>query len=225
MTKRLLSFLLSFLLVFTGFIPYRPLSAQEKQAHNIAVLDLIANGVSESEGLTLSENLRSMVAEIISSDDFAERSDVGYTIVERSQMDRIFDQFDIQNTGCTDVECAVEFGKMLSVDQIVIGSVGLVGETYSIQARIIDVESSRILNVSNETYKGLRDNLLTAVVPDVAYELMYGAKRKSSKKLYYIIGGIVLVGGAVIAGLSGGSGGGDSGGGEGTAVIDIILDE
>jgi len=39
-----------------------------------------------------------------------------YTVVERSQMDKIFEQFEIQNTGCVDISCAVGFGKMHSVE-------------------------------------------------------------------------------------------------------------
>ena len=152
---------------------------------------------------------------------------ISYTLVERSQMDKIFDEFDVQNTGCTDISCAIEFGKMLNVERIVIGSIGLVGETYSIQARIVYVETSKTLEVSKETFKGPRDNLLTVVIPGIVHELMYGRKLKKSKKLYYIIGGVVLAGGIAAAVLSGGGSGSDSSpeGSEGTALIDIIIDE
>ena len=49
-----------------------------------------------------------------------------YTIIERSQMDKIFDEFKVQSTGCTDIACALEFGKILNVETIIIGEVGLV---------------------------------------------------------------------------------------------------
>ncbi len=47
-------------------------------------------------------------------------------------MDKILDQFKIQDVLCSDDSCAVEFGRLLSVQRIIIGSVGLVGETYII---------------------------------------------------------------------------------------------
>ena len=137
-------------------------------------------------------------------------------------MDKILEEFDYQNTGCTDEECAVELGKMLNAERIVIGSVGLVGQTYTINARIVDIETASTLSVADYMFTGKRDNLLKTGVPSVVNELLYGKKQKKSKKWYYIVGGIVLAGGAAAVLMSGGS---DSGGGDGTAVIDIILDE
>lgn len=201
------SMVLSALLILLGIIQ-PPLSfAQERNEYTIAVLDLNADGISESEARTLSANLRGQVIEIVSSEAFREATGVQYTVIERSQMDKIFEQFDIQNIGCTDLSCAVEFGKMLSTERIIIGSIGLVGKTYSIQARIVDVESSKIIAVSSYVFTGQRDNLLTTGIPTVANELMYG-KKKKSRKIYYIVGGVVLLGGVAAAVLSGGSGDG-----------------
>ena len=227
MLHKIISVLLCFLMFQIGLIIPFPSWAQEKESYNIAVLDLIANGISETEALSLSDNMRGKFAEIATSEKFNKETNTSYTLVERSQMDKIFDEFDVQNTGCTDISCAIEFGKMLNVERIVIGSIGLVGETYSIQARIVDVETSKILVVSNEIFKGPRDNLLTTVIPGIVHELMYGRKLKKSKKLYYIIGGVVLAGGIAAAVLSGGGSGSDSAprGSEGTALIDIIIDD
>ena len=127
---------------------------------------------------------------------------MNYTVVERSQMDKIFDQFDIQNTGCTDVSCAVEFGKILSAERIVIGSVGLVGKTYSITTRIVDVETAATLSVADYTYTGPIDDLLTTGIQSAVNDLLYGEKKKSRKKLYIIAGITVAVIGASIAALS-----------------------
>ena len=137
-------------------------------------------------------------------------------------MDKIFEQFEIQDIGCTDVSCAIEFGKMLNVEKIIIGSVGLVGGTYSISARIVDIETAKTAAVADYIFTGQRDNLLTEGIPSVVNELMYGEKQKKSrKKLYYIIAGIVIVGGVILATM----GGDDKGDSEGTAVIDVIFPE
>ena len=219
MAQRIISVLLSAILPLMGFVQPRLSCAQEKNEYTIAILDLNADGISESEARTLSANLRGQVIEIVSSDAFRAATDVQYNVIERSQMDKIFEQFDIQNTGCTDLSCAVEFGKMLSTERIIIGSIGLVGETYSIQARIVDVESTKIIAVSSYVFTGQRDNLLITGIPTVANELMYGKKKKSRKTLY-IVAGVVLLGGVAAAVLSGGSG---DGGGEPGTTGEIVF--
>ena len=141
--------------------------------------------------------MRGQVTRLINSDEYKNKTGTNYTVVERSQMDKIFEQFEIQNTGCTDITCAVEFGKMLSVERIIIGSIGLVGQTYSISTRIVDVESGGTLTVADYTYAGPIDDLLRIGIANVVDELMYGQKKKSHRNLY-IIGGITIVAGIAV---------------------------
>ena len=191
MVRPVISFFLSFLLAFIDFIPPHLSCAQNREKYNIAVLDFDAQGLSQTEVVTLSNNMRVQVIRAINSEKFKKSADIIYNVVERSQMDKIFEQFEIQNTGCIDVSCAVEFGKMLSVERIIIGSVGLIGETYTINASIVDVETARILNVADYRLKGARDRLLDKGIPNIVNELL-GIK-KSRKKLYIIAGVMVAV--------------------------------
>ena len=219
MVRKLVSILLVALLITPQFS-----FSQEQKFYTIAVLDLVANGISETETKSLSEFMRGQVTRIATSGDFRNKSGYAYKVIERSQMDKILNEMQFQRSGCTDEECAVEVGKVLGAERVIIGSVGLVGETYNINTRIVDIESSTTLSVADYIFTGKRDNLLTTGIPNVVNELLYGKKQKKSKKMYYIVGGIVLAGGAAAA-ILGGSGGGSSGGGEGTAIIDIVLDE
>ncbi|MCH8277374.1 MAG: hypothetical protein IIC12_00380, partial [Proteobacteria bacterium] len=66
---------------------------------------------------------------------------------------------------------ARKLGKMLNVERIIIGSVGLVGKTYTIYASIVDVESSRILQIADFNFKGEVDNLLTKGIPYIVNQL------------------------------------------------------
>lgn len=223
MVKKEICILLSLLLILTGFIPPKLSYAQCETFYTIAVLDLTANGISESEVKSLSESLRGQITRAATSEEFKNSSGLVYKVLERSQMDKILDEFEYQATGCTDEKCAVELGKMLNAERIIIGSVGLVGQTYTINARIIDIETANTISVADYIFSGQRDNLLKTGIPSVVNELLYGTKQKKSKKWYYIIGGIVLAGVAAAALLGGGDSG--NGSGEGTAVIDIILDE
>jgi len=191
MFRKALSIILIFLLLFIGF-PLPPSSyAQDNDEYTIAVLDLDANGISESEARSLSNSLSLQVSRVISSEKYKDTSNIIYTVVERSQMDKVFDQFEIQNTGCTDLSCAVEFGKMLSVERIIIGSVGLVGETFTLNTSIVDVETAQIINVAGYKLRGQIDELLDVGIPEVVNELL-GVK-KSRKKFYIIAVAAVAV--------------------------------
>ncbi len=199
MFRKTISVILSFLIINIGFMHPRLSSAQEKTEYNIAVLVLDAHGIPQIEAMSLSSSLRVQVTRAVISEEFIKKSGISYTVVERSQMDKIFEQFDIQNTGCTDLSCAIEFGKMLSVERIIIGSVGLVGETYTINTSIVDVESSKALRVADYKFKGEVDNLLNEGIPDIVNQLL-GIKKKSRKKLY-IISGVVIVAVAAAAAI------------------------
>ena len=60
------------------------------------------------------------------------------TIIERSQVGSILQEQGLQKTGCTDVTCAVEAGRLLSARKILIGSVMKIGSTIIISGRIVD---------------------------------------------------------------------------------------
>ncbi len=146
--------------------------SQTDRTYGLAVLDLEAIGISVIEAKALSEMLRSGVSKVSAE---SEKVKEKYNIIERSQMEKILDQFDIQSTGCTDVECAVEFGKMLNVDRIIIGSVSLVGQTYMVIARIVDVESSRTSRSVDRKQRGIIDNVID-LMPIVGHELLTGER-------------------------------------------------
>ena len=164
-------FLISFIIILLCFTAVH--AQESKKEYGLAVLDLQANSVSESEALALSEMLRSSITQTIN--EKSEKLQALYNLIERSQMDKIFEQFDIQNTGCTDMECAIEFGKMLNADRIIIGSVSLVGSTYMVIARIVDVESSKALVSVDRRVRGVIDNVID-LMPLVGHELLTGER-------------------------------------------------
>ncbi len=164
-------FLCVFLILIEVILPQS--SYAQESDYGLAVLDLQSNNIAESEALALSDMLRSSIVNIINkkSDQLTD----SYDLIERSQMDKILDQFDIQNTGCTDLSCAVEFGKMLNADRIIIGSVSLVGSTYMVIARIVDIETSKALVSVDRKVRGEIDNVID-LMPLVGHELLTGER-------------------------------------------------
>ena len=147
-------------------------NSQTTERFSLAVLDLDANGVSQAEAKVVTGSIRYQIAQIINSPAFKTSSPEQYQIVERTQMERIFDEFEIQQTGCVSDSCALVFGRILKVDRIVIGSIGKVSETHTLSARIIDVESAETLNIAFTQRRGSIDDLLEYDVISLANELL-----------------------------------------------------
>ena len=95
----------------------------------IAVLDLKAEEIPAQTAKTVSNMLRT---ELINIGKFV--------VVERNQMDMIMKEQGMQQTGCTDQDCAVQVGKLLSASKILVGEVSPMGKSIIITVRIVDVE-------------------------------------------------------------------------------------
>ncbi|MBT4483208.1 MAG: hypothetical protein HOC71_05975 [Candidatus Latescibacteria bacterium] len=207
MLKRILSVYFSLYLLMLGFVPIRSAGAQERKQFTIAVMNLQAKGVSEVEAEVLSEKLRSHIIQLVSSAEYKQMEGKDqYQVVEREQMDKIFEEFDLQSVGCVSDSCAIEFGKMLQADRILQGTLGKVGETFSISARILDVGSTKTVASITKDLRGTIDEVISTTILEVGDELLIG-KKKKSRKLWYIIGGVLVAAGAGAA--LGGGGGGD----------------
>ncbi len=96
----------------------------------IAVMDFEANGISEATAQSVSELIR---GNMINTGK--------YIVTERTQMRQILDEQGFQRTGCSDVNCAVEIGKILSANKILVGTVIDMQGAIIITGRIVDVES------------------------------------------------------------------------------------
>ena len=147
--------------------------AQAEKPLGLAVMHLKGMGISEVEAETLTETLHSSVSQILLNPAIQLKEK--YSLLERSQMDKILDQFNVQNFACADDSCAVEFGKMLAVQRIIVGSIGVVGETFMISGRMVDVESSRVIRAVSRKYQGKIDGVLD-ILPLVGHELLTGVR-------------------------------------------------
>ncbi len=68
---------------------------------------------------------------------------------------------DFQMTGCTSNDCAVEIGQLLGAQQMLSGSIGKFGTVYTIDMKIIDVETGRVLRTTSYDSEGSINLLLT----------------------------------------------------------------
>ncbi|MEE9167537.1 MAG: PEGA domain-containing protein [Candidatus Neomarinimicrobiota bacterium] len=145
---------------------YNPLGAyslqqaEEIELINVAVIDLEGKGISQLEASTLTDRLRTSLVQTGK-----------VNVLERGMMEDILQETGFQQTGCVSTECAIEVGKVLGVRQIISGGIGKLGSTYTVDVRIIDVETSKILKVTPRDYTGNIDGLLS-VIREIAFDLV-----------------------------------------------------
>ncbi len=132
--------------------------AEGKQT--VAILDFEGRGISQMEAATLTDRLMS---EMVSTD--------AVIMVERNQMNEILEEQGLQQAGCTSAECAAEVGALLGVQNMVSGSFGKLGNTYTVDAKMFSVETGATIRSSSKTHKGEVDGLLT-IIEIVAWDLV-----------------------------------------------------
>ncbi len=102
-----------------------------------------------------------------------------YQMIERAQAEKVLaeNQFAID---CADTDCAVQAGKLLSARYIVVGSVARFGEMFTINSRLVNVETGAVEQEGATDHKGQLEDLLTLAAPNVARQLAgYAAPRQT----------------------------------------------
>jgi TolB-like protein len=140
-----------------------PLYSQENSQQKkptVAVITFSAHGLSEMAAVSLTEILRNNLVQ-----------SKKLNVIEQSQMDKVLSLQAFQQTGCTDAECAVEIGKILNVEKVVLGSVSKIGRKYIVSLRLVDVELGKIETaVTSTRICGLEE--LTEVVEEAGNKLL-----------------------------------------------------
>jgi hypothetical protein len=123
---------------------------QQEDKLRVAILDFTnTGGLSKQETVTLGNRLRSMLVKTNA-----------FVVLERGQMDDILNEQGFQQSGCTTTECAVEMGRLLNVQKMISGTIGKLGQTYTIDLSLIDVETAEIEKSFFRDFKGEIDGLL-----------------------------------------------------------------
>ncbi len=159
--------------------------AQEKKPF-VAVLDLqVTGGVLKSEAQALSDRLRSEMQSLKKFD-----------LIERNQMDALLKEQEFSMSEFSE-QAAAKAGKLLSAEQVVVGTIGKVGRTYTVDVRLIDVTSGKVINSSQQDYDGPTEGLVQ-VMRNVArtFAGLPPLKIKiASNTKWYVMGGALLAGG------------------------------
>ena len=121
----------------------------------VAILELDnKGGMTNAECSLLSDTIRQ---EFFSSNR--------YRVVDRNNMDQILKEQGFQLQDCTSQECAVQVGKLLGVEKMVVGTVGKLGQIFVVSLQLINVETGEIDSMASDkcpcTVEELLDQIKT----------------------------------------------------------------
>lgn len=89
------------------------------------------------------------------------------------------------NLNCSNLQCEIINGQLLSVDYICYGSIETIGRTFSLNVQIADIQTGRMVANVSKFYKGKKKNFIGKTIPAVARQLaeaVVGKKGVTSSK-------------------------------------------
>ncbi len=150
--------------IFVNFMLFQLLDAQN---YRIAVSELDAKGVTISEAAIVTDFLRN---DLFTTGKFE--------VLERAKMKEILEEIAFQQTGCTTAECAVEMGKILNVEKMIVGSLSRLGNTYYVSIRFVDVATGKVEFADRVSCKCPID-ILPTTITDLANRIANNVYSKS----------------------------------------------
>lgn len=137
----------------------------------LAVMDFESIGSEEHLGRAVAEIIRT---ELVNTGQFV--------VLERSQLDKALSEQKLKKSGLIDDKSIINLGKLIGTNFIIIGSVLKIGTSYTINARMIDINTGAV-----SLGKSVSDNDLNHLT-DLSHELLkslVGANIKSKFSLIF----------------------------------------
>ena len=124
------------------FLIVASVQAQDSRP-TVAILDFEGQGISVQEVQTLTERMR---------------SEIGATnavrLIERKAIESIMAEQGLAQSGCVSEECAAEVGQLLGVQFMISGTIGKLGDTFTIDVKMFSVETGATERSVNATHEG-----------------------------------------------------------------------
>jgi TolB-like protein len=126
----------------------------------IALSNITRQGIDESAAAIITDRLRS---ELFKTGAFR--------VLEREQMDEILEEQEFQQSDCVSDACLVEVGQLLGVTHMVTGSLGKLGKIYTINLRMIDVETGEVVYTRDTDCQCPIEEVLSQSTVDIARKM------------------------------------------------------
>jgi len=131
----------------------------------VAILSFTATGVSQAEANVVNQLFRS---------SFVSRT--SFTVLNRSVMDELLKEKELQDTGCLDTSCIVEIGKILSMQYVIYGSMMKLGTKFYLTIEMVNIETARVAFSTKEVFSNL-DHIDQAIMMVLRH---FPSKKKKS---------------------------------------------
>lgn len=127
----------------------------------IAIMPLACHGIDSSDAAIITDALVNGYLRTNTAN-----------VMERQQINSILtEQGFEQAASCDASECAVKVGKLLGIQQIIVGSVGKLGNSYMLNLRRVDVSTGQLISSSSRSHKGVIDEALPGLIGDAVLDL------------------------------------------------------
>ncbi len=92
-----------------------------------------------------------------------------FSMVDRVVLDAVMKKLAFQNGECASVECAVEIGKRVRAEYVLVGNVKKIGKDFVLTGQVVDVASGKMTASGSEEYS--REEFVKIAVKGVARKL------------------------------------------------------
>lgn len=128
----------------------------------IAIRDIKAVGTPKNEAALVTSKLQNSFV-----------NTKRFEVLERAEIDEIVKEMEFQSSGlCDDANCLVELGKMLSVEKVIVGSVGKIDGSYTLSIRMLDVETGIVEHSYASKRAGSIGVLYDSLIPTAVTEFI-----------------------------------------------------
>ena len=134
--------------------------AQKDSLPVVAVIDFAARGVSHEDAVTMSERF---AAELMQNSRFQ--------VQERARINEVLKEVAFQQAVCSDPGCAVDIGKLIAARKVVLGTIARVGDIYTVNIKLVDVETGKVETSLSEDCDCAIEEVLTGTLKHLAGKL------------------------------------------------------
>jgi TolB-like protein len=180
------------------------LPAATEDACKVAVMPLTGQGIGKAQEHVLAIATETIATELASS--------TGCAVITENDITSMIDyEAQKQQCGVSSDSCMVELGSALGVDFMVTGTLGKIGDVYTLNSRLIDIERMQVVARVDETARNegfVRVAARNAArglfrLPRISEDEAQGDSFLLTRAL--VFGGIALGGSALVIALVGGA--------------------
>ena len=142
----------------------------------IALMPLEPIGVSDFEAKSFTEKLRVEINKY--------RKNGNFVTIEQQQIDKLFNEQGLQQTGCTSTECIVKAGEMLGANIVISGQVIEKRSCCKIEATITQVDKNKVLRKINDTCRNSIEDAFNGGIINLGENIVDEMSQQGLIKLY-----------------------------------------